>query len=321
LQRAIAAVLMMGVCAGAAMAQQTAQETSPATTRAAVLGQGDDGDAVLEAQVKLDRAHFSPGEIDGAFGSNVMRAVAAYQQSRGLDPSGRVDAATWAALDADGAPTLTDYTLTADDVDGPFVDVPSDMIAKSKLKFLGYASPLELLAERYHASPDLLRKLNPGASFATAGDTVRVPNVLDAPALPAISHVVVDKSDASLMLLDAADKVVARYPATMGSGHDPLPIGEWKINGVSKNPPFNYNPDLFWDGNPSHTKATIPPGPNNPVGLAWIDLSKEHYGIHGTPEPSRIGKTQSHGCIRLTNWSVLTVGQAVSPGMRAVLRE
>ncbi len=107
----------------------------------------------------------------------------------------------------------------------------------------------------------------------------------------------------------------------MGSGHDPLPLGDWKINGVSKNPVFNYNPDLFWDANPSHTKATIPAGPNNPVGLVWIDLSKEHYGIHGTPEPSRIGKTQSHGCIRLTNWSALLVAEAVEPGMPAILRE
>jgi lipoprotein-anchoring transpeptidase ErfK/SrfK len=313
---AIALALLAAFAATHAGAQENA---TTAATPPAVLGTGDSGDAVLEAQVRLDRAHFSPGEIDGEFGSNVARAVAAFQRAHDLDASGRLDAATLAALPQ--APALVDYTLTANDVDGPFVDVPSDMIAKSKLEHLGYASALEGLAERFHASPKLLRKLNPGQSFAAAGETIRVPNVEGASPLPAVAKVVVDKSDASVLLLDAAESVVARFPATMGSSHDPLPLGEWKINGVSKNPVFNYNPDLFWDANQGHEKATIPSGPNNPVGLVWIDLSKEHYGIHGTPEPSRIGKTQSHGCIRLTNWSALLVAEAVAAGMPAILRE
>ena len=105
------------------------------------------------------------------------------------------------------------------------------------------------------------------------------------------------------MLVDAADKTIARYPASTGSEHDPLPIGEWKIKGVARNPDFHYNPKLFWDADPAHAKAKIAPGPNNPVGMVWVDLSKEHYGIHGTPEPSKVGKTESHGCIRLTNWT------------------
>jgi lipoprotein-anchoring transpeptidase ErfK/SrfK len=297
----------------------SAQDTSTPTSAPAVIGTGDSGDAVLEAQVRLDRAHFSPGEIDGEFGSNVARAVAAFQRAHGLDASGRVDAATLAALPA--APALVDYTLTASDVEGPFVDIPADMMKKSQLKHLGYTSALEGLGERFHSSPDLLRQLNPGKSFTAAGESLRVPNVEGSEPLPPIAKVVVDKSDAAVLLLDAGDKVVARFPATMGSSHDPLPLGDWKITGVYKDPVFNYNPDLFWDANPSHTKATIPAGPNNPVGLVWIDLTKEHYGIHGTPEPSRIGKTQSHGCIRLTNWSALLVAAAVAKDMPAILQE
>ena len=188
------------------------------------------------------------------------------------------------------------------------------------MKALVYSSALEAVAEKYHSSPALMQQLNPGKSFA-AGESIVAPNVASASALPEAAKLVVDKSDSTVSLVDAGGRKFAQFPATTGSEHDPLPIGDWKIQGVSKNPPFNYNPDLFWDANPSHTKATIPAGPNNPVGLVWIDLSKEHYGIHGTPEPSRIGKTQSHGCIRLTNWSALLVAEAVEPGMPAILRE
>jgi lipoprotein-anchoring transpeptidase ErfK/SrfK len=176
------------------------------------------------------------------------------------------------------------------------------------------------VAEKYHASPALLQQLNPGKSFA-AGEEIMVPNVLGATPLPEAASVVVDKSDSTVSLVDANGRKFAQFPATTGSEHDPLPIGDWKIQGVSKNPEFHYNPDLFWDAKAGHSKATIAPGPNNPVGLVWIDLSKEHYGIHGTPEPSTIAKTQSHGCIRLTNWDVVAMSGAVKPGTPAKLQE
>lgn len=276
---------------------------------------------VLRAQVLLDRLHFSPGEIDGVTGSNVAKALVGFQRSQDLPTSGQLDAATWAALELNAVPTLVDYTLLPADVAGPFVAVPRDMIEKSKLPALGFGSAAEALGERFHASPALLQSLNPGKALDRAGEVIRVPNIDGAAELPKAAKVVVDKSELVLMLLDAEGKVYAQFPVSAGSGHDPLPIGDWKINGVARDPVFNYNPKLFWDGNPAHSKATLQPGPNNPVGVAWIDLSKPHYGIHGSPEPSRIGKTESHGCIRMTNWSVMRVADAVAPGLVATLRE
>jgi len=211
--------------------------------------------------------------------------------------------------------------LTGEDVDGPFVKIPEDMMEKSKLDKLGYASPLEGLGEKFHASPDLLQRLNPGKNFARAGEQIQVPAVHGGAALPQASKVVVSDSRKVLMLFDGADRLIAQFPASTGSEHDPLPVGNWKIEGVYPNPTYNYNPKLFWDADPGHKKATVAAGPNNPVGVAWIDLSKPHYGIHGTPVPKFIGKTESHGCIRLTNWSAAAVAQVVGAGTEVVLQE
>jgi lipoprotein-anchoring transpeptidase ErfK/SrfK len=276
--------------------------------------------AILRAQVLLERAHFSPGEIDARMGSNTRRAIAGFQRLHGLEDTGELDEPTWTALNADAGPAVVAYTVTAADVAGPFDDIPQDMMAKAKLPALGYADAGEALAEKFHASPSLLQQLNTG-EWTGAGTRIVAPNTAGLATPATAAKVIVDKSDSTVALADAGGKVYAQYPATTGSEHDPLPIGEWKINGVARDPVFHYNPDLFWDADPSHAKAKIPAGPNNPVGVVWIDLSKPHYGIHGTPEPSTIGKTQSHGCIRLTNWSAREVASAVAPGTPALLQE
>jgi len=206
----------------------------------------------------LDRAHFSPGEIDGTPGANTSRALEAFRRERKLRSRG--PAATdddWSALETSGAPTLVDYTLTEKDAKGPYQrTIPEDMMEKAKLDALSYTSPLEALGERFHASPKLLRALNAGHGFARAGEAVQVPNV-HTEASGKAAKVVVTEGDQSVVALDGAGRVLARFPATMGSEHDPLPIGTWKINGVSKDPPFFYNPDLFWDAKGDQSKAKI----------------------------------------------------------------
>lgn len=277
---------------------------------------------LLRTQILLDRAYFSPGEIDGAGGDNTTRALAGFQAQHHLQATGRLDAATWAALvKSDARPAVGPYTIAAGDEKGPFIrQIPHGLDKQAALPCLCYTSPLEELGEKFHASPRLLQMLNPGKDFSRAGEQIIVPIVHDGPPAKAVARVTVSKSGHVVRAFDDTGKLVAQYPATMGSVHDPLPIGHWKITGVDKHPVFHYNPDLFWDAKPDDTKATLPKGPNNPVGVVWMNLSKPHYGIHGTPEPSKIGKTQSHGCIRLTNWDAWNLSQMVRPGTPAILQ-
>jgi lipoprotein-anchoring transpeptidase ErfK/SrfK len=194
------------------------------------------------------------------------------------------------------------------------------MMRKATLKYLGYASPLQGLAEKFHIQPALLQRLNPQRSFLKAGEVLTVPNVRT-PRTGAAARVVVFKHDSIVQVFDMTGKLLVQYPCTTGSEHDPLPLGDWKVTGISKNPKFNYNPNLFWDSKARDAKVTIAPGPRNPVGLVWIDLSKEHYGIHGTPAPGQIGHAESHGCIRLTNWDALELAGMVKENTPVSLLE
>ncbi len=269
----------------------------------------------------MDRAGFSPGEIDAQAGSNQARALRGYQGAKNLQVTGKLDPATWAALNADAPPVLVSYTVTDADASGPYAKLPKDIGERGKLKAMGFESVAEALGEKFHASPKLLAELNPGADLAKAGTLLQVPNVADVPPAPKAAKVVVDKSESTLSLMDAGGRIVAQVPVSSGSEHDPLPIGDWKTGAIATNPAFHYNPELFWDADPSHAKTTLAPGPNNPVGTVWIDLSKPHYGLHGTPEPAAVGKTQSHGCVRMTNWDAARVAAAVGAGTVVVMQE
>jgi lipoprotein-anchoring transpeptidase ErfK/SrfK len=295
-------------------------------------GAGSSCGEPLAYQVLLDRAGFSPGEIDGQTGGNTSRALLAYQQSSGLPATGKPDCATWRTLasgDEGGnrREVTTTYLVTAEDMAGPFIeDIPSDLVEQANLPSLAYRSPLELLAERFHASPALLQRLNPGLRVAE-GVEVTVPDVAPfdarakrAGAKPGASRRIEIAADrVSLRVLDRDDTLVFFAPISSGTFRDPLRAGTSKVTGVSWHPTFHYNPELFWDADPSHAKAIIKPGPNNPVGVVWIDLDLPHYGLHGTPEPSRVGHGQSHGCVRLTNWDAARVAELVGPSTPVVI--
>lgn len=287
----------------------------------------------LAVQVALDRAGFSPGEIDARAGEQTSQALRAFQAARELPPTGTLDKRTRAALGAPLLKPLVAYVVNERDLEGPFiVKLPADIMEQSALPALGYTSVAELLAERFHMGVALLERLNPGTPYAV-GRELRVPNVepLVVPdssgrRLTAINAeassltVTVSARARTLTVTDAAGNVRLYAPVSVGSERDPLPSGKFRILGVYLQPVFYYNPGLFWDADPAHAQAKVAPGPNNPVGYVWLDLDQPHLGLHGTPEPASVGRSQSHGCIRLTNWDALRLASLVGDGTRVSLQ-
>lgn len=295
-----------------------AAEQEPAAQTATAEPQYDAG--LVRIQVLLDRLHFSPGVIDGYDGENVRKAVAAYQEANNLPIDGRADDALLARLEqADRAQALVPYVLTEDDLDGPFATVPADMEAQSRLEHLSYGSAIEAIAERFHMDEDLLRTLNPGVDFTQAGAEIVVANA-GGELSGQVARIDIDKDDLTLRVYDANAQMLAVYPVTIHA--DNTPSGELEVTAIAFDPTYNYDANELPSFNDnSGRQFVIQPGPNNPVGLVWIALNRDGYGIHGTPNPQLISKTSSHGCVRLTNWDAVELGRAVQQGVPVNFRQ
>jgi len=314
--------------AGMALVAHGASSTTPNRIAQAIENRSDTGEVrpgtaeprVARAQILLDRARFSPGQIDGHYGGDLGVAIKGYQEDHHLNPTGVIDTQTWRILNADKRPLLKTYTITAADLKGPFMPISKDVQEQARMKWMGYESAVEELAEKFHVSPQFLAELNPGRDLEKAGEVIVAPAVDRRPARRAL-RVVVSKSKRTVTAYGVGDKMLAQYPATLGGEHDPLPIGHWTITIVQHDPWFNYDPAHFWNASPDEATAKLPPGPRNPVGVVWMGLSKAHYGIHGTPDPGRIRHGESYGCIRLTNWDAADLSHMVIRGTPAILEE
>ena len=277
--------------------------------------------AGVRLQVLLDRAHFSPGEIDGKFGENAKKALRAFAEAQQLPGSDEVTDDVWKSLQTDNRPLTTTYTVTDKDVAGPFLrKLPAKMEDMKDIPKLGYTSPREELAEKFHMSEQLLAALNPGRHFDQAGETLVVVDTgQDTPAKA--DRVEIDKKRQTVKLFDKSNALIGFYPASVGSEEKPSPSGTLKVTEIDRNPTYRYNPAYHFKGVHSRKPFTIRPGPNNPVGTMWINLSADGYGIHGTPSPQNISKAQSHGCVRLTNWDAERVAASVSKGTPVVFTD
>ena len=353
MRRSLFLIAVAGAVAAAAAAPEPQKAVSnhwvpPGTPGSPIKGE------LFHAQVLLDAAGFSPGAIDGKDGSSFKEALRGFQAANGAEPTGKLDGPTRAALLKIGKVSTVYIKLGPDDVKSTYVyPLPSDPEKQFKYKFLGYRNMLEKVAERYHTTPATVVALNGPEKLIGPGQTLRLPNVVPSSRdysgsddkgaylmnllnveghQPRGSYIVVDKSEGVLKVLGGPvpdegevpsyGQVLAQFPVTIGSEHDPLPIGRWKVQTFSFLPPFHYQPNLFWDAKDTAKEHMLAPGPNGPVGVAWLDLTKEHYGIHGTPNPEKIGKTESHGCLRLTNWDVVRLARIMmKPGFTAIMQE
>ena len=307
-----AAALAVPTAASAQQSSSVLNVSPPSGVSSANLGKRDL--RTIAVQAMLDRSNHSPGVIDGYMGGNTRRAIRAYRQAHGLGSSGSIDQQLIRALaQNEGREVFQRYTITSDDVNGPFANIPSSFTAKAKLDHLSYTSPRELLAEKFHMDQDFLAALNPGADFSQAGTTINVIAKGNERIDGNVARIEVRKSEDAVVALSADGQVLASFPATIGSSEHPSPSGTVEVRAVAPDPKYYFSPEgRNWGPD---KQLTIAAGPNNPVGGTWIDLTKDGYGIHGSPDPHLIGKTASHGCVRLTNWDAETLGQAVEQGV------
>jgi lipoprotein-anchoring transpeptidase ErfK/SrfK len=291
----------------------TAEDIAAAMFSGEGFGEGPDP-LVAKVQIMLDRNNTSPGVIDGYPGENVDKAIRAFETMNDMEPDGALDEKVWAALAGVGfGPVITSYTITEDDLSGIVKEVPEDYSEMAEMDHVGYTSVEEKLDERFHMDLEFLTALNPDADFSSTGAEIMVA----APGKDAqgkIDGVEVDKQQAQLRAFDGDDELVAAYPASVGSDQLPSPSGKHEVVAVAPEATYSYRPDVNFQQGDNDEPLTLPPGPNNPVGGIWLDLSAPTYGLHGTPEPDLIDKIQSHGCIRMTNWDARELAGMVEQG-------
>ena len=256
---------------------------------------------VLEAQIALARRGISPGSIDAAVGSQTRAAISVFQQAENLPQTGKLDSDTREKLTLDG-PVLTNYVVTTNDL-ARLQPLGKTWLEKSRQSALDFETELELVAEKSHSHPLLIEKLNPDVDWTniSAGVILKIPDVNYPEPDGKAAFVVIHLSDRFLEAFDENTNLLAHFPCSIAARFDKRPVGELHVAVVVPNPNYTFDPELFPESGETQ-KLVLPPGPNNPVGVAWIGLDKTGYGIHGTPAPEQVGRTESHGCFRLANW-------------------
>lgn len=322
LSQTLSGILVIAVPATASAAEGLSREdVNTATLSDFSEGSGEDEPhpSLIRLQILLDRQHVSPGVIDGLMGDNLTKAIEAFAERENLDTGGEIDEELWSKLE-DDENVLETYEITADDLDNRYAeDIPEDYEELAELDWLGYEGPREMLAERFHMDEELLGLLNPDADFEAEGTEILVA----APAANAeakVAQIFVNGSLGQLLAYDSDDRLVVAYPATVGSSENPSPSGRHTVEAVAIEPTYAYDPDNFQQQD-NDEPLQLPPGPNGPVGIVWIDLSEPTYGIHGTPDPALIDKSQSQGCVRLTNWDARELAGLVENGVEVEFKD